>query len=251
MKLIVNADDFAMTISVSNGIIKSMKEGIVTDTTAMVNMPAFEESMSLALASGINEMGIHLNITCGKPLLPANEVKSIVDNNGLFYRGAKKIPQNFDINEIEKELRAQINKFISTGVKLNHMDGHHHFFVHNDAIYNLVLSLAKEYKVPLRFVDASFKEKTNSEGVKTKDHCHLEFFAMEANLENLIELLEKYKDKPASLEIMCHPAIVDEELIKATSYAENRGNELEILTSDRIKNYIKKSNIELINYSGI
>ena len=239
-KLIVNADDFAMTISVSNGIIKAMKEGIVTDTTAMANMPAFAESMSLALASGINEMGIHLNITCGKPILPANEVKSIVDNNGLFYRG-EKIPQNFDINEIERELRAQINKFISTGVKLNHMDGHHHFYVHNDAIYKLVLSLAKEYKVPLRFVDASFKEKTDSEGVKTTDYCHLEFYAMEANLENLIDLLEKYKDKSASLEIMCHPAIVDEELIKTTSYAENRENELQVLKAIELKSILKKA----------
>ena len=119
MKLIINGDDFGLTRGVSEGIIKCMKNGILTDTSAMTNMPFFEEAINIAKSKGINEMGIHLNMTCGKPVLPQSEVSSICDENGNFYRKPELIPSNIKLSELEKELRAQIEKFKKTNMKIN------------------------------------------------------------------------------------------------------------------------------------
>lgn len=63
MRLIINADDFGLTESVSKGILKGMQEGIITDTTMLTNTRHFDRSIELAKEAGIEAMGVHLNLT--------------------------------------------------------------------------------------------------------------------------------------------------------------------------------------------
>lgn len=73
MRLIINADDFGLTESVSKGILKGMKEGIITDTTMLTNTNHFDRSIELAKEAGVKEMGVHLNLTLLRPLLDAKK----------------------------------------------------------------------------------------------------------------------------------------------------------------------------------
>ncbi|MRB43344.1 ChbG/HpnK family deacetylase [Bacillus thuringiensis] len=65
-----------------------------------------------------------------------------------------------------------------------------------------------------------------------------------------MKVLENAKDGQV-LEIMCHPAYVDEDLINATSYNKHRAEEFRVLTSEKIETYIKENNIELIGFNEI
>src|ERR1700732_1931642 len=94
IKLIVNADDFGYSRGVNFGIIDSHMRGIVNSSTMMMNMPGTGHAIELAKEYPSLQVGIHLVLTCGKPLL--QDVHSLVDENGHF----KKLKQIREKNDI-------------------------------------------------------------------------------------------------------------------------------------------------------
>jgi predicted glycoside hydrolase/deacetylase ChbG (UPF0249 family) len=256
MKLIVNADDFALTMGVTKGIIKGMKEGIVTDTSVLVNSQYFEESIQLAKANGITSMGVHLTLTFSKPILPVSEVRSIVDNNGDFFRRPSLIPLTYKVDEVYNELKTQIEKFLLTGMELNHLDTHHGFSVIDAAMIEVVKSLVKEYKVPLRRDDALTNDKglkelflSSSSGIASTADCYV--LSRDENENSIISMLEKYNRTSEAIEIACHPGFVDNDVLSLSSLTYERERDLELFMSEKIIKYINDNNIELISYSEL
>src|SRR5512136_1099675 len=112
-RLIVNADYLGRTDSVTEGILRAHREGIVTSATAMMNY-----SGAAAVSRAQNEcpqlgLGVHLVFTSGRPLLPPEWVASLVDEHGNFLsQGAIFAdPEHLDLAELESELKAQIKTF--------------------------------------------------------------------------------------------------------------------------------------------
>ena len=248
MKLIINGDDYGLTLGVSKGIVEAIKNGKMTDTTAMVNMPAFEESIKYALDNGITEMGVHLTLSCGRPLTDA---PSLVDENGKFDKNVYELG-TYDIKEVEMEFRAQIEKFLSTGMKLNHLDGHHHLFAMVPATLMVALKLGKEYDIPMRCPFDRDLPLFKEEGVKCPDHMSGDFYEEKTTEENLKDIILKYKEMGSEvLEVMSHPAYIDDELRAISSYVDSRANELKVLTSNSFKKFILENNIEMISFSDL
>ena len=251
MRLIINGDDFGLTKGVTKGIIKGIKEGIITDTSALANSDYFIDAANLAKEEGILSMGVHLTITFLKPVL--KELKNIVDKDGFFYRKPLLIPAPYDYIEIEDELRAQIEKFLSTGLKLNHLDTHHIFSIMDEKIFEIVVKLAKEYNVPIRrdFSLSNNEEKlfdiARKNIINTTDILLFQS-GKAVTKEYIIENVDKYKEEDIDVEILAHPGYVDEELKKISSLTYNREKELEVYLDSEIKQYINKSNVELISY---
>lgn len=234
-KLIVNADDFGLTHGVNKGTIEAFKKGIVRSTTLMVNAEAAKEAFELAKENPDLGVGIHLVLTANRPVL--ENLKHIVDEEGNFLKQSVLRAKQVDLTEVEMEFRAQIEKMISNGVQPTHIDSHHH--VHKiDEIFQLVMKLAKELGVPVR--------DSKEDAVVFDDR----FYGEEISVEMLIEIC-KSNEKNEIVEIMVHPAVVDELLTQLSSYDTVRAKELDILTSDTIQNYIQANGIELINYSNL
>src|SRR5207247_5222708 len=84
--LIVNADEFGLTEHVNYGIVEAHQHGAVTSTTMLANMWAFEHAAGLARAHPTLAVGVHLNLTHGRPVLPPARVPTLVDQEGHFYR---------------------------------------------------------------------------------------------------------------------------------------------------------------------
>ena len=72
-KLIVNADDFGFSEAVNHGILKAMEDGIVTSTSIMANMPGFAHAAALYHEHPDMAVGVHLNLTCYRPLLSTHK----------------------------------------------------------------------------------------------------------------------------------------------------------------------------------
>lgn len=234
-KLIANADDFGLTKGVNAGTVKAFKDGIVCSATLMVNGEAAEEAFQLAKENPGLGVGIHLVLTYGKPI--SKNLKNIVDANGNFLKQSVLRNMEIDLKEVEVEFRAQIEKFISNGMTPTHIDSHHH--VHMIAeIAPLVTKLANELDIPVR--DSSKHDATFLD----------DFYGNDLTIDSLVNLLESNKDKEI-VEMMVHPAEVDELLKGMSSYSAARKNELEILTSDEIKKYLEMNGIELINFTHI
>lgn len=147
-RLIVNADDFGMSRGITDGIILAHRYGFVTSTSLMVNMPAAKYAVSQLASVTRLGVGVHLNITAGRPVLPAEKVPTLVDANGRFHGAAamsRKLWQWRAIgSEIEAEFRAQIQWMKERGVTPTHADSHQHMHIYPAAIGPFIRSLAAE-----------------------------------------------------------------------------------------------------------
>src|SRR3972149_7215211 len=114
--LIVNADDFGMSTEITDGIIQSHIKGIVTSTSLMANMPDAPRAVTIDKDLPELTTGIHLNITEGAPILPPNEVQSLVDSTGNFLERDEMITKlkkwQVRPNEIAAEFSAQIARMM-------------------------------------------------------------------------------------------------------------------------------------------
>ena len=80
--LIVNADDFGLVPSVSEGILEAHERGIVSSTTALVTRPLAKSLIRKAKRYGDLGIGIHLNMTLGEPLSKSKRVASLLNEKG-------------------------------------------------------------------------------------------------------------------------------------------------------------------------
>ena len=129
-RLIINADDYGRTPSVSRGIRYAHLNGIVTSTTCMMNMPSVVEDIEIALQETPDlGLGVHLILTAGKPLLPPSKTSALTSPEGLFWNKTEFIDHlpGIDPVAIKNEWRAQIEAFArAAGKKPTHLDSHHH-----------------------------------------------------------------------------------------------------------------------------
>ena len=151
--LIINADDLCLDRRTNDAILKCYNEGIVTSTTAFVNFPD-----SIELLKEVHEqypdfpIGIHLNMTFGKPVLPPEEIQTMVNKNGDFWNEDQILTHIADIDyeEVKKEIRAQIELFLSSGVPLDHLDYHNHILALYTPFHQIVREIAVEKNLPIR-----------------------------------------------------------------------------------------------------
>lgn len=245
MRLIVNSDDFGISKGVTLGIIEAYKNGVVRSATLMANMKDAEYAANLSKNLDGLGVGIHLTLTAGYPI--SKDVYSLVDKEGKFLK-IDRIDENIKVEDIRKEFKCQMERFLSFGIKPTHIDTHHH--VHrNPKVLEVVKELAIEYNIPLRLV-----EETNtklSKEIKKVDKFIDNFHRMPSiTEEGFISILENNKEVDL-LEIMCHPGYLDQYIYENSSYSIPRMREVETLTSRKVLNYIKENNIELVNYLSL
>jgi len=240
MKLIINADDFGLSKSISDGIIDGIKGGYITSTSVMANMKYAEYAIKEALKNSINCIGLHINLTVGKPIIENN---NLVDENGLFLYNRNQIDNpRLKYTDAYNEIIAQIktiDKYSNGLMKIDHLDMHHHLS-DNKIIKNAVIDIAKEYNIPIR---NEFECDVLKPDVLYKD-----FTIKKVSIESLEEVIFKYHDKDIVVELMTHPGYVDDYTKDITSYIE-REKELKVLKEAKEIGVFDK--IELINYKQL
>src|SRR5262249_35706710 len=130
-RLIVNADDFGLTSGVNRAVIRAHENGIVTSTTVMVNMPPFEEAAVMAGQYPSLGVGLHFNITQGEPVAQPKTIRSLLQTTDSFIGTSSALARRWLAGRLKKdeiiiELRAQIEKALSEGLTLTHIDSHKH-----------------------------------------------------------------------------------------------------------------------------
>ena len=272
--LIVNADDFGLTHSINQGIIKCFNDGIVTSASILPNGRAFEEAVNLAKECNLN-VGIHLTLMDGEPLSRSELVRSLIAKNNYFPGNyvdfsLRYFSKRILLNDIETEFRAQIEKFMDAGLEPRHVNGHNHVHIF-PGIIDIVINLMKEYgikfiRVPCTPVFSSFKRlslnsiakfflvsfaraamrKISNRNLYTTDFFEGLFISGALTKKNLHEVLEGIN--AGLTELMCHPGYVDNELLALYSWNYNWENELNALCDDEIKKKIESLGIKLAGF---
>ena len=148
MKLIINADDFGISKAVTDGIIDGIKVGAITSTTIMANCGYADYGIELAKQNNIKCIGLHLNITHGKPLTGG---KTICDVDGNFFNKNQIYEECDDIceNELYTEFLAQKEFVEKRGIKITHVDRHHSPEL-NPVVKKGMLKFVRDFNLPMR-----------------------------------------------------------------------------------------------------
>jgi predicted glycoside hydrolase/deacetylase ChbG (UPF0249 family) len=143
-RLIVNADDFGRAAGVNLGIVRAHREGIVTSATLMTNAPGTAHAGKLAATEPGLDIGVHLVLTYAKPLLNPSRIRSLVREDGTFWRPSELLARPIDRREALMEYRAQFARARELlGREPTHVDTHH--WVHDHpALSWAVCELARE-----------------------------------------------------------------------------------------------------------
>ncbi len=262
MILSVNCDDFGLSAGINKGIETAYKNGILTDASIMPNAPFFEEAVEIAKKHNIS-IAAHINLIRGEMLTGIESYKSV---SNLWRKSVIKREKN----KIEKEIRAQIDKILNTGLKINQINSekHTHFF---PPLFALWSKIAEEYNIKyIRFI-REFNIVFSLQGVKAnllssfslinenilknRKIMKTDFFRgilitgkMDKNsMKRLIKNLNT-----GHTELMVHLGFTDSIDKSMGNYFLNnsRERELKIIMDKDIKNIIKDKNISLRDLGG-
>lgn len=225
-KVMINADDFGLSRGVNYGIIDSHLKGIVTSATMMMNAKATKHAICLAKDTPSLKVGVHLVLTWGKPIL--EDVPSLVDEVGNF---KKQIfvygnPFAISLDDLEREWTAQIEKCLDADITPSHLDSHHH--VHGiKEFYPVIKKLSEKYGLPVRNAGAHFTD------ICTLTDVFFDDFYGDGIVDSYFEKLSGRIEDGKSIEVMTHPAYLDETLMQESSYNMQRLKETRILMEAR------------------
>jgi predicted glycoside hydrolase/deacetylase ChbG (UPF0249 family) len=268
--LIVNADDFNTDRERNRGILEAVSTGIVTSVSVLANLPWEEKALSELKAACGARLGIHLNLTRGKPL--CSGLKTLTDEAGCFFTKQtawrRALLGMFDLQEAEKELCAQIERLMSLGMLPDHMDGNNHIHIF-PGIATVAARLAQHYRIrkvrlPLEAF-SSLRQYWQPNALKKyfigllanrarpvfKSHglCFTDYFAgiqfpAVADTASLRAFLQTLPH--GVTELMCHPGFKSDTLNPFST--EAREQELHSLTHQDVLEDIRRLNVNLISY---
>lgn len=146
-RLIVNADDFGRSPSINEAVIRAHREGILTTASLMVNEPSCDQAVDLARENPDLGVGLHLALVCGRSALSKEKIPGLVDSNGTFSDNAVTAGMRFFFlaglkKQLQAEIEAQFEKFRSTGLRLDHVNGHLNIHLH-PVVFGILMENAK------------------------------------------------------------------------------------------------------------
>ncbi len=247
-RLIVNADDLGRTPGVNRGVFEAHGRGIVTSATLMVNYPAAAEVPELSRQCPGLGIGLHVQLSGGRPLLRLEQLRSLVGDDGRLPPKPDGL-QSADPAEVLAEASAQLGRFRELMRREpTHLDSHHHAH-RQPAAFAAIVALARQTGRPVRLVEPALGDSLRREGIATTDYFDESFFGETATLDTLTRVLGGLP--PGTTELMCHPARVDEELRRASSYALPRERELAVLASEGARAAARAAGVELISFADL
>ena len=133
-RLIINADDFGLTEGVNRAILEGHRDGVITSTTLMANGNWFASAVRSAQSAPELSIGCHVVLVDGEPLLPKEQVRSLLAGSngtarlrrGFLDLARDNFRRKIKPGEVEAEATAQIRTLQSAGITVSHVDSHKH-----------------------------------------------------------------------------------------------------------------------------
>lgn len=145
--LIVTADDVGLHAGMTEGAIRAHREGIVTACSVVANGAAFDDAVVRLRDVPSLEVGVHLTLVEEQALTPIRVPRKYTSFVPMY------LARVISLGAIERELRAQIERVLASGLRPTHLNGHQHLHL-LPRIFRVVCALAREYAIPyVRIVD--------------------------------------------------------------------------------------------------
>jgi predicted glycoside hydrolase/deacetylase ChbG (UPF0249 family) len=227
--LIVNADDFGLSLGVNRGIIEAHERGIVTSASLMVRQPAAVEAASYSRMHPELSLGLHVDLG------------EWTYHNDAWVSVYEVAPMD-DIRAVTDEVARQLATFRHlTGQDPTHLDSHQH--VHRqEPVRSVLAELAGELAVPLRHCSQKIHYCGEFYGQTGKGEGLPNVITTERLVNILVAL------PPGITELVCHPGSAND---VESAYRNERAEEVKVLCDPRVRAAINAGEIELRTFRNI
>ncbi|MBR6632985.1 MAG: ChbG/HpnK family deacetylase [Clostridia bacterium] len=279
-KLIITADDYGMSKAVNEAIDAGIDAGLITSTNVMTNMPLYKDAVKLKSKEGVS-VGIHWVLACGKSILPAHEIPTLVNAAGEFYpypEFRKRLRKNLiSFSDIKKELIAQYNLYYEIMGQPDYWNTHQNTHV-DFGIYRVFVDTAAELginkmrshqRIYVKGSDSSHPMPLKWRIAEPIKAAMLNVWQSNAHKKGIVSpegrivcLNVNDINKPEHLfshivwgkknvgEYVIHPATGNDSPYFG-KIVEQRIREFEMFTSEKTKKIICESGIELVSFEGL
>ncbi|MDB4903849.1 MAG: hypothetical protein JWQ63_3130 [Mucilaginibacter sp.] len=155
--LILHVDDAGMSHDSNEGVEEAIGEGVSTSTSVMMPCSWVPEIVKYIKEHPNTDAGLHLTLTSEwdnyrwGPLAGKSVVPGLVDKQGCLYSSVAGVYFNATADEVDKEMRAQLDRALNMGFKPTHLDSHMGTLFAKDAFMEKYLKLGIEKQIPVMF----------------------------------------------------------------------------------------------------
>ncbi len=251
--VILNCDDLGQSNATNAGVYQAMRDGLATSASLMVPCPWARDA---AASYRGEDVGVHLTLNCELDRYrwgPITHAPSLLDGDGGFPRTITDLWEHADLDEVRRELRAQVERAILWGFDVSHLDSHMGALQLRPEFFDVYLDLAVEFRLPLRLSGEStqrdigfpFRRLATEEGVQFPDHLVvIRGVGSRATFEKVVADL-----RPGVTELYVHPAVDTPELRAATPDWEARVDDLDLVTADEgLRRALSTAGVERIGF---
>lgn len=273
--IIINADDFGRHAEINRAVEEGLVHGCLRSATVMPGGAAFAGAIDIARRHEELGLGVHFTLVAGHPILPPEEIPSLVGSEGDFLPDHTALLKRYlkggvNLEEVRRELAAQLQKIEATGIPISHVDSHQHMHT-LPGIIDIVLDLAaragiravRTPRTPLfagafgglgqlvgRLGLSTLARlaacKAHRRGLLTPDHF-AGIVAGEAVSEG--ELLHLIAHLPqGTTEVMMHPGTKNDVLQEDSGWQHDFESELAAILSPRVEAALQKAEVEPVNF---
>ena len=267
--LIIHADDAGLSHSQDSATITALGKKAVNSAAIMAPCPWFPEIAAYAKQHPEMDWGIHITLTSEwknykwSGVSSSNEIASLLDKDGYMYATLQDFNKNEKPAEVEKEVKAQIEKALSFGIRLTHIDTHMGSVLGSPELVKMYQQVGKQYRLPvlipmnfIRMIAPKLIDDIDTANVSIVNNYAIATPGISADkwkqfYNNVIEKL-----KPGLNELVFHLAFDDNEckaitIGQADYGAAWRQRDFNYATSEEFKALLKKENVQLVTWGEI
>ena len=252
IRYLIRLDDMGMCHSVNMAIEQVAETGVPFSTSVMFACPWYEEAVEILKKHPHVSVGIHLTLNAEwagyrwGPILGSEAVPSLVDSVGSFFPSRTKLFENEpDVGEITRELRAQIDRAMNTGLKIDYLDYHMGAAVQTLELREIVEGLAAEYNLALSgYFDEIYSNITYATEIGRKSDSLLAHVSRMGDGLHM-QVVHVGLDEPEM------QAMQDLNTFGLKEMSRHRQDELKAILNPQLIQLVKERGVELVTYGSL
>ena len=272
--LILHADDIGMCYEANQAAKEYLANGHIQSAALMVPCPWYNEMANWYKENPKLDLGLHLALTSEwkwyrwGPVADRNSVPGLLDKDNYLHRNVAGVATNASAEEVERELRAQIEKALAAGPRPGHIDTHMGTLFARPDYAAVYLKLAEEYRIPAMVIEPSpdvivkFRKQgypLNEQMLTVMKNYKLpkldDFYSVESAdsyEQKKSKFFEQVKSmQPGINEIIFHPSIESKGLRRITNSWQQRVWEARMFSDSEVRRFLEIEEIETTNWKEI
>lgn len=253
-QLIITADDLGYAHGTNEAVLAGLASGGLTSASLMVPAP-WARDAAARVRNG--DVGVHLTLTCPNPsyrFAPVTQSPSLLGGDGGFPSDVDDLLEHADLDEVARECRAQVERATLWGISVTHLSVHDGSLLRRPEFFDVVLTLAEEFMLPLRLLEATEEERI---GFPARRLAEAEGVAVAAATVHTMDPAAELPGLLASIgegltELVVHPSADTPEAAALFSDLDERRAAAAFIANGRaVEAMVEAAGVELVGWRSV